>query len=63
MAQDYVAAFARDGSRRFIANLDTRVDLFSWGDHVLPVTVNDGETPGTFVWGSDGLDIPHLALC
>lgn len=49
MALDYVAAFARDGSRRFITNLDTRVDLFSWGDHVLPVTVNDGETPETFV--------------
>jgi len=49
MAQDYVAAFARDGSRRFIANLDTRVELFSWGDHVLPMTVNNGEKPGTFV--------------
>ncbi len=49
MAQDYAAAFVRDGSRCYIANLDTRVDLLSWGSHMLPMTVNNGEKPGTFV--------------
>jgi len=49
IAQAYVAAFVQDGARRYIANLDTRVDLFAWGEHVLPVTVNSGATAGTFV--------------
>jgi hypothetical protein len=49
VARDYVAAFARDGSHAFIANLGTRVDTLDWGGQVLPVTINDGEGAGTFV--------------
>lgn len=49
IAQDYVAAFARDGARTYIANLDTAVSLQQWGSHVLPLTVNDGEAAHTFV--------------
>ena len=49
VAADYVAAFAQAGSRALIANLDTRVALHHWGNHALPVTINDGEPGGTFV--------------
>ena len=49
MAQAYVAAFAKDGAQRYIANLDTRVETLDWGGHLLPVTVNDGAAQGTFV--------------
>lgn len=48
-AGDYVAAFARHGAARFIANLDTSVHLHRWGDHDLPLTVNDGSAGATFV--------------
>lgn len=49
IARDYVAAFERDGARALIGNLDTRVGLHHWGEHALPVTVNDGEPAETFV--------------
>ena len=49
IAADLVAAFARVGSRHFIANLDTSVRLHRWGDHLLPMTVNDGARSDTFV--------------
>jgi hypothetical protein len=49
IARDYVAAFARDGASPYIGNLDTSVRLLQWGDHQLPMTVNDGQSIGTFV--------------
>ncbi|MEG3086984.1 hypothetical protein [Sphingomonas sp. PB4P5] len=49
IAVDYVGAFQRDGSRALIDNLDTHVTLHRWGDHLLPLTVNDGARGGTFV--------------
>lgn len=49
IAAHYVAAFTRDGSRAYIQNLDTSVGLHSWGQHALPVTVNDGGMAHTFV--------------
>jgi hypothetical protein len=48
-ARDYVAAFAERGAATFIANLDTSLHLHRWGDHDLPVTVNDGTAGTTFV--------------
>ena len=48
-ARDYVAAFAQRGAATFIANLDTSLHLHRWGDHDLPVTVNDGTAGATFV--------------
>ena len=49
VAASYVAAFAQAGSRALIANLDTRIALHRWGDHVLPITINDGGRSDTFV--------------
>ena len=49
IAADYVAAFQREGVRAFIANLDTAVALRHWGEHALPVTINDGARGETFV--------------
>lgn len=49
IARDYVAAFARDGVRPYIGNLETSVRLLDWGDHLVPLTVNDGQRIGTFV--------------
>jgi hypothetical protein len=49
IAADYVAAFARDGSRAYIGNLDTSVGLRDWGGNALPITVNHGEPGETFV--------------
>lgn len=49
IAAEYVAAFAHDGSRAYIGNLDTSVGLHRWGEHVLPITVNHGEPGRTFV--------------
>lgn len=48
MARAYVAALRRDGSRAYVANLETAVELMDWGGHLLPVTVNDAEAE-TFV--------------
>lgn len=49
IARDYTAAFARDGSRTHIANLATTVGLHQWGEHTLPLTINDGGRGETFV--------------
>lgn len=49
VAADYVGAFQREGSRALIANLDTTVSLHHWGEHRLPLTVNDGARAETFV--------------
>lgn len=49
VACDYVAAFARAGSAHYIANLDTSVALFDWGEHLLPMTINHGERMRSFV--------------
>lgn len=48
-AGEYAAAFARLGTAALIANLDTTVQLHRWGEHLLPVTVNDGTAGTTFV--------------
>jgi hypothetical protein len=49
IVRDYVTAFARDGSRHYIANLGTDVKMLAWGEHLLPLTVNNGERAETFV--------------
>lgn len=49
IAESYVAAFAAEGSRALIANLETSAELHAWGEHLLPLTINDGEPIGTFV--------------
>ena len=49
IAERYVAAFARDGAQTYIGNLETAVALHRWGEHALPVTINDGEPGRTFV--------------
>jgi hypothetical protein len=49
LARDYTAAFAQHGSRAYIANLDTTVGLHRWGEHLLPITINDGAKADTFV--------------
>jgi hypothetical protein len=49
IVRDYVAAFTRDGSQIYIANLETCVSLHQWGDRVVPLTVNDGGCAETFV--------------
>ena len=49
MAKCYVDAFAQRGSRSFICNLETEVSLFFWGQHAVPMTVNNGENSRTFV--------------
>lgn len=49
IARNYVASFNRYGSRHFIGNLETCVDLIDWGDHLLPITINDGAPARTFV--------------
>ena len=49
IASDYVGAFAERGAAAFISNLDTTLDLHRWGDHDLPVTINDGTAGSTFV--------------
>ena len=49
IAGDYVSAFIRDGPQAYIANLETSVDLYRWGGHFLPMTINDGGHVDTFV--------------
>ena len=49
LAQDYIAAFAQHGSRAYIANLETTVGLHRWGEHLVPITINDGARADTFV--------------
>ncbi len=49
LARRYVSAFAEAGSRAFIGNLETTVTSHQWGDHCLPMTINDGEPQETFV--------------
>jgi hypothetical protein len=49
IAQRYVAAFLERGSSFFISNLATDVRVLQWGQHVLPMTLNDGEPAETFV--------------
>lgn len=49
IAAEYVNAFQREGSRALIANLDTTVTLHRWGEHLLPLTINDGPRSETFV--------------
>jgi hypothetical protein len=49
MAKHYVDAFAERGSTAFINNLETQVSLFQWGQHAVPLTVNNGEKARTFV--------------
>lgn len=49
VAREYVQAFAAKGSRTYIANLATTVRLYQWGEHSLPLTVNDGGPGETFV--------------
>jgi hypothetical protein len=45
----YVEGFARDGSRRYISNLQTRVLVLRDGKTVLPATVNDAEYDNAWV--------------
>lgn len=49
IAQAYIDAFVREGSRAFIANLDTTVVARRWGEYLLPMTINHGEKAETFV--------------
>ena len=49
MVRNYVSAFASAGSKTYIGNLETEVSLIQWGEHILPVTVNNGEKALTFV--------------
>lgn len=49
IAADYAVAFAEHGARHYIGNLDTKVCLYQWGEHNLPVTINDGEVGHSFV--------------
>jgi len=49
IARAIVDAFASDGARHFIANLDAHVTLHRWGEHDLPLTINDGTRSETFV--------------
>lgn len=49
IAREYVSAFSRDGPQTYIANLQTSVGLNRWGEHILPMTINDGGQIGTFV--------------
>lgn len=49
VAGEYVEAFSRHGAARFISNLETSVRLHRWGDHLLPITINDGSAGSTFV--------------
>lgn len=49
IARNYVAAFGANGARTYIENLETSVDLCSWGTHVLPMTINDGAPARTFI--------------
>jgi hypothetical protein len=49
MAKNYVGAFASSGSRNYIRNLETQVQPYRWGQHVMPMTINNGATAQTFV--------------
>ena len=49
IAERYITAFARDGAGTYIGNLETTVALHRWGEHALPVTINNGEPGRTFV--------------
>ena len=49
IAADYVKAFSAGESRAFIANLDTSVRLFQWGDYALPMTINGDVAARTYV--------------
>jgi hypothetical protein len=49
MAKHYVDAFMERGSTAFITNLETQVCLFQWGQHAVPLTVNNGGKAQTFV--------------
>ena len=49
IANAYVDAFTRNGARHYIGNLDTQIDSYHWGDHALPLTVNDGFAGESFI--------------
>ncbi len=49
LVRRYVSAFDEAGSTAYIRNLRTRVTSLQWGDACLPMTINDGESQGTFV--------------
>jgi hypothetical protein len=49
MVQNYASAFASQSSNYFIGNLATQVKLYHWGQHVVPMTINNGEPAQTFV--------------
>lgn len=49
IASHYVTAFKAHGSRCFIANLETQVDVMAWGDISIPITINQGSDIDTFV--------------
>ncbi|MFN3808182.1 hypothetical protein [Asticcacaulis sp.] len=49
LARDYVAGFNVSGVAPLISNLNTSVTLFDWGQHHIPMTINDGVAGRTFV--------------
>ena len=48
IVQQYVAAFAKDGPKPFIENLETKVSEHRWGKHIVPMTINDGISGSAF---------------
>jgi hypothetical protein len=49
MATTFVQAFAAHGARVLISNLQTQVHAHHWGEHILPLTINDNIKAETFV--------------
>lgn len=48
IAKSFVEAFERHGSTTFISNLVADVSLHQWGEHLVPLTCNSGETGSAF---------------
>ncbi|MEO9515573.1 MAG: hypothetical protein ABJG55_07570 [Paracoccaceae bacterium] len=48
IVQLYVTAFANDGPKPFIQNLETKVSQHKWGKHLVPMTINNGISGSTF---------------
>ncbi|MEP1537314.1 MAG: hypothetical protein ABJQ34_15175 [Paracoccaceae bacterium] len=48
IVQKFVAAFAKDGPKPFIDNLETQVSEHRWGKHLVPMTINDGISGSAF---------------
>lgn len=49
VVRSFVDALQRDGVRAHIANCATTLDVHDWGEHALPLSINDGARGETFV--------------